>query len=163
MKSQKGVRVSICLGLIGLLLILISDCSKNDDHKSTQETTITTVDDYRMNLEINMQNLINNVFGAGDTKVMITLATGEKNIYAEEIKKQSNADGSSEFESNYITVNSGGEKSALISSTQPPQIMGVVVLCEGGSKPSVKEDIYNIVSALTGLSSDKIFVGQLDN
>lgn len=163
LKSQKGVRISICIGLLGLLLILISDCyNKGDTSTTIEETAINTTDDYRISLEKNLKDLIESVSGAGDTKVMITLSNSEKNVYAEEIKKQSNADGSTEYQSNYITVNSNDGKSALISSIQPPQIMGVVVLCKGGSKGSVKEDIYNIVSSLTGLTADKIFVGQLE-
>lgn len=162
LKSQKGVRISICIGLLGLLLILISDCYNKNDTSIIEETSINTTDNYRISLEKNLQDLIESVSGAGDTKVMITLSNSEKNVYAEEIKKQSNADGSTEYQSNYITVNSSDGKSALISSIQPPQIMGVVVLCKGGSKGSVKEDIYNIVSSLTGLTADKIFVGQLE-
>lgn len=162
LKSQKGVRISICLGLLGLLLILISDCSKKDDTHTTEKTAVATDDDYRVSLEKGLQDLIKSVSGAGETRVMVTLSTGEKNVYAEEVKESSNSDGSTQYESNYITVSSNGEKSALISVTQPPQVMGVVVLCKGGSKGSVKEDIYNIVSALTGLTADKIFVGQLE-
>jgi stage III sporulation protein AG len=163
LKSQKGVKVSISLGLLGLILILVSDCTKSGETSQPVEvTTISTSEDYRITLESNLQELINSVSGAGDTKVMVTLSTGEQNLYAEDIKQHTNSDGSTQYESSYVTVSSNGEKSALVSATQTPQVMGVVVLCQGGSKGSVREDVYSIVSALTGLTTDRIFVGQLD-
>lgn len=161
-KSQKGVKISVCLGLLGLLLILISNCDKDTSQTTTQDLSISTTENYKINLENNLQDLISKVSGAGETKVMVTLSNGEENIYAEEIKQQTNSDGSKEYESNYITISSGSGKSALISSVKTPTVMGVVVLCKGGSKGQVKEDIYNIVSALTNVSSDKIYVGQLE-
>lgn len=164
LKSKKGIKLSICLGILGLLLILLSDC--NSDYK-TQDNTYNqinqeySVEDYRINLEENLTRLIQNVDGAGDTQVMVTINTAERNVYAQEIKEQSNADGSTDYESKYITITSNNGKSALISTVQSPEVLGVVVLCKGGSKGSVKEDIYKIVSALTGLTSSNIFVGQL--
>lgn len=164
-KSQKGVRLSICLGLFGLLLILFSNGNKSTHNEvsNVDDTSLKTysIEEYRITLEDNLQELIKSVDGAGDTMVMITMASSEQNVYAQEIKEHSNADGSSEYQNEYITISSNGDKSALVSSVQSPKVMGVVVLCKGGSKSSVKEDIYKVVSALTGLSSSNIFVGQL--
>jgi hypothetical protein len=92
---------------------------------------------------------------------MVTLNTGERNVYAQEITQQTKEDGTSEYESKYVTINTSGGKSALLDTVQPPEVLGVVVLCSGGSKATVREDIYSIVTALTGLSAGSIFVGQL--
>lgn len=162
-KSQKGIRFSVCLGLLGLLLILFSDCNKTstDITQVSSSTESYSIEEYRITLEKNLTELIKNVDGAGDTQVMVTILGGERNVYAQEVKEQSNPDGSTEYENKYVTINSNEGKSALISTVQSPEVLGVVVLCKGGSKGTVKEDIYNIVSALTGLSSSNIFVGQL--
>ncbi|MCC8069359.1 MAG: hypothetical protein LIO71_06390 [Ruminococcus sp.] len=164
-KSQKGVRLSVCLGLLGLLLILFSNGNGSDNNVSStvSDTNLTTysIEEYRIALESNLQELIKSVDGAGDTMVMITMASSEQNVYAQEVKEHSNSDGSSEYQNEYITISSNGDKSALVSSVQSPKVMGVVVLCKGGSKSSVKEDIYKVVSALTGVNSSSIFVGQL--
>jgi stage III sporulation protein AG len=162
-KSQKGIRLSICLGLLGLLLILFSDFNKStEDTIATNETTTNySTDEYRLTLEENLTELIKSVDGAGDTKVMVTILGGERNVYAQEVKQHSNSDGSTEYENSYVTITSTDGKSALVSTVQSPEVLGVVVLCKGGYKSSVKEDIYSIVSALTGLSTSNIFVGQL--
>lgn len=163
LKSQKGIKLSICLGILGLLLILLSDCNSGSkqDNVYSEINQGYSAEEYRTNLEENLTRLIQNVNGAGDTQVMVTINTGERNVYAQEVKEQSNADGSTDYESKYITITSNDGKSALISTVQSPEVLGVVVLCKGGSKGSIKEDIYKIVSALTGLTSSSIFVGQL--
>lgn len=166
LKSQKGIKLSICLGLLGLLLILFSNTDKSKHEKSSNidDTSLATysIEEYRTNLESNLQRLIQSIDGAGDTIVMVTMASSEQNIYAQEVKEHSNADGSNEYQNEYITISSNGDKSALINSVESPKVMGVVVLCKGGSKSSVKEDIYRVISALTGINSSSIFVGQLD-
>ncbi len=94
---------------------------------------------------------------------MVTIKGSQINNYVKDVKQQESSNGTIEYQSNYITINSSEGKSALISSTDLPQIEGVVILCKGGSKSSVKESIYLIVTALTGLSSDRVYVGQLED
>lgn len=163
LKSPNGIRLSVCLGLVGLLLLLLSDIGGNTS-QDVQPTTTSenySVEDYRADLETRLTDLISQVDGAGDTQVMVTLSTSERNIYAQEIKQQSKENGASEYQNTYVTINTGDGKTALLDTVQPPEILGVVVLCSGGSKGTVKENIYSIVSALTGLKASNIFVGQL--
>lgn len=165
LKSKNGVKFSVCVGLLGLLLILLSDCSSNSasDSSNAVSTTEFSSTDYKKDLEDSLCNLIQSVEGAGDTKVMVTIKGNQINNYVKDVKQQESSNGTIEYQSNYITINSSEGKSALISSTDLPQIEGVVILCKGGSKSSVKESIYLIVTALTGLSSDRVYVGQLED
>lgn len=164
LKSTKGVKLAVSLGVLGLLLVLLSDWDSSTTSNATTTTTneYYSAEEYRTDLELRLTELIRQVQGAGSTQVMVTLNTSERNVYAQEVTRESKSDGTSEYESKYVTINTSDGKSALLDTVQPPEILGVVVLCNGGAKATVKEDIYSIVTALTGLKASSIFVGQLE-
>ena len=51
---------------------------------------------------------------------------------------------------------------AAVSAVRYPQFQGAVVVCQGADRPSVRLDIINAVSALTGLGSDRITVVKMN-
>ncbi len=60
LKSKNGVKFSVCIGLLGLLLILLSDCSSNSasDSSNAVSTTEFSSTDYKKDLEDSLCNLI---------------------------------------------------------------------------------------------------------
>ncbi len=83
-------------------------------------------------------------------------ATGEY-VYAQNSKRESDPDSVSES-GEYVIIGGNGDKKALVRKVDNPEIMGVVVVCEGGESNVVKEKVYNAVSAAFGIPSQKIFV-----
>ena len=53
-----------------------------------------------------------------------------------------------------------GAETALTVGDIPPVVRGVVVLCDGADSARLRLEIVRAVSALTGLSSDKIAVAK---
>ena len=90
--------------------------------------------------------------GAGKTTVMVTLETGEEDIYA--LDTQS---GEMQSQQTHVLLEDG---SALTETVCLPQVCGVAVLCEGGGDIRVAARITELVSALLDLPSNRICVEQ---
>ena len=89
----------------------------------------------------------------GAVQVMVTLESGEQNAYATD--SQSDAEG--EYTRNYVLVGNSG----LLETVYTPKILGVAVVCEGGEKPSVQNQVSALVAALTGVGSNHITVAKM--
>ena len=139
--KNKGL-VIMCIGLLaGAFLLLYPTTPKN-----TANDTQTTNDDilkYRDNLEQKLTNIINNISGVSNTKVMITLKSGTEYIYA--------SDASNDQEKHVVVDNE-----LVYVKEYLPEIEGVAVVCYGGSDPIIKEKITNMVCSLLGLYSTQI-------
>ena len=93
---------------------------------------------------------------------MLQYAAGEKSIYQTDSEQEirTNGDGK-ETRTAVETVLSSRESSRdapVVVQTIYPTFRGAVVVAEGADAGSVKLDLVNAVSSLTGLGADKITV-----
>lgn len=103
--------------------------------------------------------------GVGRVEVMLSLASDSRFVYAEErtqTREERAGDGASnrsEESVKYLTVRqeSGGESPVLLGSVGPAY-RGAVVICDGADHAGVRFRVISAVSALTGLTSDRITV-----
>ncbi len=121
---------------------------------------------YRQSLEKQLCRIVENIKGAGDCEVMITLKSAGEYVYATEQNNSTasmNDDGRSEYkdgsERRYITVRDGsGGESAVILKELLPEVRGAVIVCEGADDPSVKSDVISAAAALLGVPSNNVCV-----
>ena len=59
------------------------------------------------------------------------------------------------------TNNSSGGEEALLTKQLQPDILGVVVVCDGGSNSDVQESVVNAVSTALGLPTNRISVNEM--
>ena len=170
---QLRLKLIMVAGIIGILLIVLSECSGNPKEKREQIEIKSgeSVSD-AANLENKLKKMIENIEGAGKTDVMITFENDGETVYASEKKmleeKTQNDSGfsgesqkvqeKSESEEKYIMVDSDDGKTALISSKIAPQICGVVVVCDGGDDPLVAEKLVRTVKTALNIGSNRICV-----
>ena len=95
--------------------------------------------------------------GAGSVSVAVTLDGSYRAIYA-----QNFADGSNS-KREYFLVGSGSSEKALLLGYSPPDILGVAIVCDGGSNSKVRAEIISLVSALLDLPTNKIYVATSNN
>ena len=103
---------------------------------------------YAVTAKNELKSILEKIEGVGTCEIMITFEGGFENNYAQDI---------SEEKTEYTVV--GGE--TVLISKKTPEIAGVLVVCRGGDKSSVKNEVTDIVSRLFGIDKIKISVSKL--
>ena len=169
--KSKGVFL-LALGIIGLLLIMVSDIDFKREEKKAETTstvkTITSSDEYISNLEERMENIISDMLGSSPVSVMITLESGIEYVFADEqkndaqLKKDQSSLKTEQTDSNqksYVVVeDSEGNENAVVVTEIMPEIRGVVVVCENGEKANVFDAVKKAVKSALAVNEDKICV-----
>ena len=89
--------------------------------------------------------------------MLLTIDTGSTITYQEDLQQFEEGD-RKEQEVKTVLVSENGDDVPIVVKTKYPTYKGAVVVCEGADHPSVKLNIVQAVSSLTGLGSDKITV-----
>ena len=150
--KENRAKLAVAFGGIAMVLILLSELvpSAPNTAVSTESATDTTA--YRVQLEQQLTDLIEQIDGAGKTVVMLTLENGEETVYA--LDTQS---GQTQSQETHVLLDDG---SALAQMVYLPKICGAAIVCEGGSDVRVVARITELVSALLDLPSNRICVEQ---
>ena len=102
-----------------------------------------------------LERALSQVEGAGETKVVLTLDGGSRQVLAR--NQDQERDGGSS--NTVVTVGKGsGQQEVVPLQTVAPQFRGALVVCPGGEDPQVRLKLIGAVAALTGLGSDRISV-----
>lgn len=162
--KENRTKLLIVGAVLGIALLLLADLIpqqlNNDDEQ------LGSSDEYVVALENKLKSLISNINGAGDAKVMITLETNGKSVYANSEKSSSNSnkdkDGSEQssqsLEKEVTVIESGGSDEPLIISEIMPEIKGVVIVCKGAADPLIREKIVMAVRTALSVSAADVFV-----
>ena len=157
MKRDKKITAIICLGLAGIFLLTMSELVPQKSTKTEKKETVSDISDsYEADLEKRLTSIVSSINGAGRTQVMVTLASGDENVYD---VKENSSDGSRERE--YIVIDDGSSESGLLLKVVEPEIRGVAVVCEGADSANVRQEIVSTVSAVLGISSNRISIAKI--
>ncbi|MDD3429875.1 MAG: stage III sporulation protein AG [Oscillospiraceae bacterium] len=162
-------------GLLGILLIFLSEIVGTDKADKVQptsatQTTAQSASDYTLSLESRLQAIISNIEGAGNVQVMVTLENSEEYVYAQteksdtDVATQAGGDNTSErvsYENSYILVEGTDGKQALVQTKLEPEVKGVAVVCSGGDDIAVVKRITDVVSTVLGVSTNRICVTKM--
>ena len=155
-KKDKKSLVIISLGIIGMLMIMLSG---DGDNKKVQSDVINTqIILSEAQLADEVENFIENIAGAGKTKVILTFESYEETIYAEDKDENYSNDGEKDINSEYVIIDNGDSEDGLKLKVISPKIRGVAVICQGGNDSIVKTQIVSALSALFDISTNKISV-----
>lgn len=142
-KSNKALLITAALAAIGIILILVSGKSSNSRTGSANYDDFN-FEKYESALEKRLEEKINKIDGVSSADVIILVETS----YI------------------YDSINSGSYSELFGDSSEngrisesAPRIRGVAVICSGGAQAKIKKDITEMLSALLGLPTNKIWVG----
>lgn len=162
-KKNLKILILIIVGIIALILLMgvgnKEEVAKNQSVNS-DNSYVTTLQ-YCRELEGKLENLLSQVSGAGNVKVMISVEGSPELVYAtsDDNKTSSSSSGSTvTSSSNPIIVESNGSANPLILTENLPDVKGVIVVSSGAKDIAIKLDILNAVSTLLNISTDKISV-----
>ena len=163
--DKKATGLLIFIGLLGI--ILISGDEIFQTHNIAEVDSVSSAE-YKYQLEEELTDILSSINGAGTVKVMITLESGQENIYAWQEKtttdRQSSADKTQRtsekhmFENEIVLIDDGSQKKALVEKTVEPVVKGVIVVSSGADDISVVSDITNAVSVALNITSNRICV-----
>ncbi len=171
-KKDKSLPVLIAVGILGILIILFSSDKSQDIEQTSDENTTTT--SYVQDLEERLTTLISSVADVGKAKVMVTLENGIEYVFASEDKQSIDTDEDNKGESGkrvsqknvteekiVIVDTSYGTRQALVKTSKEPTVKGVVVVCQGGDKISVQQEVTDLVTTALDIGANKVCVSKL--
>lgn len=179
-KSDKKLWYIFAIGLLGMALILFSrNSGENKDSTGPPKTeqTEAAADTYAEKLENKIINMVKDIEGVGDVRVMITMANSGEYVYITEEKigidkaentpageSSKNLTQKESIEKKYVMVeNENGRKQALIKTWIEPSVQGVVIICQGADDIKVKARVINVVTTALNIPSTRVCVEKLSS
>ncbi len=168
LQNGKGVKLAVVLGLIGMVLIMLSEWLPSGDG-NTDTPTVKTTEQYRTETEQHLKELLSQMAGVGECSIFVTFESGVEYVYATEQKGNTdyseNKNDSSEqvsqkenSEESVILIDGENGKTGLLLTEIQPQVKGVVVVCEGGENAEVVERIVSAITTALNISSRRVCV-----
>lgn len=172
--GEKKIKIIVFLGLLGMALILLSQFFGGGNPAPKEidtSTAVFTSEQYIVDLEAKLTNLITGMEGVGEARVMVTLQSGVEYVYAQEEKRNVDKTQDSDaqavgriyekenVEQKYILVeNSGGKKQPLLQTQLEPKVQGVVIVCDGADNVRVEQNLINVVTTALNIPSTRVCV-----
>ena len=164
--TVKGVRklwekykYAVFVALIGAGLLLWPSGSGGTETKQAE----TAMQPDIQNVQEEMASILGAMRGVGQVRVMLTLdSDGERKLAQDTDLTYSGSSAAPEdySRSSETVLTGGGEDGVVVVRTLYPTYRGALVVCQGGDRAEVRLAVTEAVSALTGLSADRITVAK---
>jgi len=163
--GDKGRKIVVAGAVAVMLLLLLStvSCERGEKNAAEPYGTSENAAEIERGLEQRLTGLIEQIDGAGEVTVMVTLDTVSERVYERDRRSGSSSgstsDGSSQSsESETEVVLAGSSKEPLQIGTVQPRVRGAAVVCTGASDPVVKERVANTVAKALNIGLSKVYV-----
>ena len=124
---------------------------------AAEETTAETI-------QAEIEEILGQISGVGQVRVMLTADTdGERQLARDtELTYRGEPTAPEDYSARSETVltDSGEGDAPVVTQRVYPTYRGALVVCQGGDQPQVRLAVTEAVSALTGLSADRIAVAK---
>lgn len=164
-KNNKKMSLVIFVGFLAIVLIFISELDFEESEKEEiVDSSQMSTSEYCDFLENKVEEIIESIDGAGETKVMITISETTEYIYAtndRNERKNTETSNDTTGENDYVIIEKDSNDTGLLIKTIEPKVRGIAVVCEGGDNSTVQNQIYSAVSAVLNISSSRISISKL--
>lgn len=154
-KPGKKKLVLILLGAgVGIFLLLLGSgwfAKQSDTQSPAAPSQREELEAYRADLEKRIAELCAAVEGVSDVRVSTTLSGGFETVYATETRNGVEV---------YATVGSGSSAKALVVAQNPPEVIGIGVVCRGGSDSGIRGTLTTLLSAAFRVPSNRISIAE---
>lgn len=151
--SDRTVRILLGVGLAGILIIALTECLPSRRSEEADDLPAATAAQVEAALESRIADLLTVVEGVGDCRVMVTLESESRAVYAADVAVTDDTRSES-----YLTVDTDGGPVGLLLTTLQPTVKGVVVACDGGTDPAVRERVADVVATAFHISERRVCV-----
>jgi len=177
LKKDSTIKIIITLGLLGMILILISQLTDTPGLRSppaqgspgAQRVQTMTVEEYTEMLEARLEDLISNIHGVGRARVMVTLEHGVEYVFATEERTTLDRGGGEsgrerhDTQSSYVLVDTEfGRRQPLVRTQRQPRVQGVIVVCEGANDIHVRQSLTNVITTALNIPTTRVYIVLID-
>lgn len=162
LKNIKHIEIIVIVIFCAILLLIYASTFSGNKTQEITTTTLTT-EEYANYLENKLSNVLKNIHGAGEVKVMITLSCGIEYVYAtntEEVTTSSTTSGTTTSKTTtteeVIMVTVSGKSTPVILKENLPKVSGVIVVASGARDISVRLELQKAVEALLDVDQENI-------
>ena len=167
-KNISGNKYLFIIIIAGMVILMLP--GGGDKKEKVSDTKTQSFD--AVGLEVRIEEILQSGAGVGRVDVALTMKTGMEYVYAEETKlntreqrdgadaKDVNRD--SDRRPSILSDGNGGETPVVVKTIYP-EFLGAAVVCDGADNPKVRMYITDVISSLTGITSDKITVIKMKN
>ncbi len=156
-------RLLVLVGVVGVALIALSEFLPTKEpapDKIQPDTPVTvTAGQVEESMERRITDLLSAVEGVGRCRVLVTLESDARSVYAADTTATMNGDHSTSGE-NILTVDTDTGPVGLLLTRIQPTVKGVVVVCDGGSDPAVSRQVAQIITTAFHISDRRVCVVQ---
>ena len=142
----------ICVILLGLLLMMIPEKETGVNNMKSTEVQAEAV-----SVTDELSGILGQIRGVGRVKVMLTEQLARETVYQTDEEETNDTDRRSVRRETVLVSGSNGEN-GLVKTVNPPVYLGAIVVCQGADDPTVRLNVAKAVSAVTGISTDRITV-----
>ena len=137
------------LAVGALLLLLPSGTAMPPEEGETEGQEVFELEEFERRLE----QVLSEISGAGETRVVLSLRSGSRQILAQD--RQQDSSGAS---AQTVTVGSSSDRQVVPVQTVAPEFRGALVVCAGAGDAKVRLEVTKAVCVLTGLGTDCVCV-----
>ena len=135
---------------VGCLLLLIPARGMTEQSQSKgEEQEVFDLEGFERRLE----QVLSEIAGAGETRVVLSLHGGSRQILAQD--RQQDSSGAS---AQTVTVGNSSDRKVVPIQTMAPDFRGALVVCQGAEDARVRLEVTKAVCVLTGLGTDCVCV-----
>ena len=118
--------------VVGLGLMMFPLSTDTDD---APETPQQQLQEEKVDLSEQLQDILGQIRGAGQVRVLLTQSKGERVIYQTDEDRSS--DGSLRVDT-VIVTDKEKNQTGLVQQIEAPVYLGAVIVCQGADQPSVR-------------------------
>ena len=156
--KDKVVRYLLWIGLAGIVLIALSEIFPREKDTDTAASVTVSGDQVEAALEQRITALLRQVEGVGSCRMMVTLESGSRAVYAADTVSATGADGSVSLSESYLKVETDTGPVGLLLTHVQPTVKGVAVVCDGGGNAAVQQRVIQVVSTAFHISERRVCV-----
>lgn len=159
-RLKKEPKIAICVAAAAISLALLIFMPKNQTEQAETAVRAEIPFSYEEAVEEKLRNLVTSIDGAGEAVVMVTLESGEEQVYALDTNDKS-SDTCRETESSITVIETDDGDQAIVLKQIQPIIKGVAIVCEGANAVTVREAVVSAVSTVLGIPSSRVSISPM--
>ena len=160
LQGIKKYKYVLLTALLGVLLLLLPQDEKAAATASAPPSSAVTFDPAARLSEV--EDILSSLDGVGKLSLMLTVEGGGAYELAQDETASLKARGDEVDEqtrkTETVVLGGGTSAEVVVTHSRYPRFVGALVVCEGGDRADVQLKVTQAVSALTGLSSERISV-----
>ena len=149
----------VLIVLIGIVLLLWPSGAKTGVRNTGNPSSHPEL----QTIQSEMEQILSEINGVGTVHVMLTEESDGELQLAQ--NTELSYSGSTEAPEDYsrrseVVLANNGDECAIVTRSSRPAYRGALVVCQGGDRAEIRLEVTAAVTALTGLSSDRVTVAK---